>query len=116
MRGLFTNESFHLGAGEVLAGRTRRPRILHIVRGSAWVTIEGVHEDYWLSAGDALPVATGRLIVVEAQAAGLQMHTGSETLGGGSFPGRAWKSLRALLAWPRARRTPAVASAGCCAC
>lgn len=116
MRGLFTNESFHLRAGEVVAGRTRRPRVLHVVRGSAWVTIEGVHEDYWLSAGDALPVAIGRLVVVEAQEAGLQMHTGSETLGGGSFPGRTgWKVLRALLARNRPPRVPAAAPAGCCA-
>jgi len=115
MRGLFTNASFYLAPGEVLAGRTRKPRILHIMRGGAWVTIEGVLDDYWLTTGDALPVATGRLVVVEAQAAGLQMHIGGETLGGGSFPGRAWKGLRALLAWNRARRAAAATAAGCCA-
>lgn len=111
MRGLFTNDSFQLGAGEVLSGCAKRTRLLRIKSGSAWVTIEGAREDYWLSAGDALRVAAGRLVVVEAEASGLQMHTLGETAPVGMLAARAWRALRARFFG----RASEPRSAGCCA-
>lgn len=66
MRRLFTTESLTLEAGQAVSGIAQRPQTLKIVSGRVWVTVEGLPQDYWLSAGDTLPVVPGRLIVVES--------------------------------------------------
>lgn len=116
MRGLFTSQSFQLGAGEVLSGCAKRDQFLRIKTGSAWVTIEGIGHDYWLSAGDALRVASGRLVVVEAQRSGLQAGLSGETQSAHSLSAQAWQVLRA---WSGKKLHPSHASsvvrARCCA-
>jgi hypothetical protein len=69
MRGLFTNESLVIGAGEAVSGIASQAQTLHVASGRAWITIEGMSHDYWLSAGDTFSVAPGRLIVIEADPA-----------------------------------------------
>lgn len=71
MRGLFTNDSIRLCAGEVASGISARARTLRVHGGNAWITIEGDSHDFWLSAGESLVVKAGRLVVVEAQPDGL---------------------------------------------
>ncbi|MBR7794228.1 DUF2917 domain-containing protein [Undibacterium sp. FT147W] len=39
---------------------------LHIHRGLVWVTVEGDETDYWLRAGDLLPLPPLRHAVIEA--------------------------------------------------
>lgn len=69
MRGLFTTRSFTLNTGHALSGVARRTETLHILSGRAWITVEGLPQDYWLSAGDTLTVPHGRLTVIEADMA-----------------------------------------------
>lgn len=66
MRNLFANESFTIEAGHAVSGIAQNPRILRILSGRVWITVEGISQDYWLAAGDMLTVAPGRLVVVEA--------------------------------------------------
>jgi hypothetical protein len=66
MNGLFTKYSHAMSRGEIVSGWACRASTLHMASGAAWVTIEGSMDDYWLSAGDMLPVSPGRLVVVEA--------------------------------------------------
>ncbi|HVL74421.1 MAG TPA: DUF2917 domain-containing protein [Noviherbaspirillum sp.] len=117
MRDLFTSEAIHLEAGEVLSGAAKRARILRIKSGSAWVTVEGNRYDYWLSAGDSLRVATGRLVVVEAQTGGFEAQTRVETA---PAPLATEGMLRALLGtlrrWLRQDRVTApTVERRCCA-
>ena len=97
MRGLFTSDSFQLDAGEVISGASKSAQILRIKSGNAWVTIEGIGHDYWLSAGDALRVATGSLVVVEAQRDGLRAQTAIETVPPHSFIRRGLQALFARI-------------------
>jgi hypothetical protein len=115
MRGLFTSQSFQLKAGEVLSGRAKQAQVLRIKSGSAWVTIEGIGHDYWLAAGDALRVAKGRLVVVEAQSSGFQAQMAGETVAAHTLPAQAWQVLRA---WSGRKLTASRAGsdgAQCCA-
>lgn len=66
MRNLFTNPSPVVNAGATRSGVAPERKMLQIVNGSAWITIEGEPDDYVLRAGDALELAPGRLVVVEA--------------------------------------------------
>jgi Protein of unknown function (DUF2917) len=66
MRILFASGSLTLQAGQAVSGIARRPHTVKIVNGRAWVTVQDFSHDYWLSAGDTLPVPPGRLVVVEA--------------------------------------------------
>lgn len=66
MRGLFTNGSLIIGAGQAVSGIARTPQTLRVVSGRVWLTLEGVPHDYWLHAGDTFEVAPGRLVVIEA--------------------------------------------------
>lgn len=66
MRSLFTNESLFLAAGQAVSGVATRTLTLRVMRGRAWITVEGISHDYWLSAGDTFTVTPGRLTVVEA--------------------------------------------------
>lgn len=70
MRGLFTNQSLVIPAGQAVSGIAGRTQTLHVVHGHVWITVEGMPHDYWLSAGDTFDVTPGRLIVVEADPAG----------------------------------------------
>jgi hypothetical protein len=66
MNGLFTKYSHALGSGEVLSGVARQGQSLHMISGSAWITVEGEPDDHRLSAGEMLNIPPGRLVVVEA--------------------------------------------------
>lgn len=69
MRGLFTNNSLNIQAGQAVSGISADPQTLRIASGRVWITVEGVSADYWLNAGDTLAVMPGRLVVVEADKA-----------------------------------------------
>jgi hypothetical protein len=69
MRDLFTNSSHTIDAGQASSGIAKEALTLRIVRGRAWVTVEGASHDYWLTAGNILQAAPGYLTVVEADSA-----------------------------------------------
>lgn len=66
MRGLFTNNSVDIQAGQAVSGIADHTHTLRINTGRVWLTVEGIRQDYWLHAGDSFTVVPGRLIVVEA--------------------------------------------------
>lgn len=66
MRGLFTNKSVNIQAGQAVSGISNAPQTMRIMSGRVWITVEGVKLDYWLKAGDTFAVIPGRLVVVEA--------------------------------------------------
>ena len=66
MRGLFTNESLTVDAGQAVSGIAGRAQILQVISGRIWLTQEGVPHDYWLYAGESFEVMPGRLVVIEA--------------------------------------------------
>jgi hypothetical protein len=66
MRGLFTNTSLNIQAGQAVSGIAANPHTLRINSGRVWITVEGIRQDYWLRAGDTFSVVPGRLIVIEA--------------------------------------------------
>ncbi|WP_334189027.1 DUF2917 domain-containing protein [Noviherbaspirillum sp.] len=69
MRALFTNEFLTVPSGHAVSGIVPAAQTLRLLRGRAWVTVEGQSHDYWLFAGDRLNLAPGHLVVVEADAA-----------------------------------------------
>ncbi len=69
MRGLFTRDTISIQPGQAVSGIASSTRTLRIARGRAWVTIEGVSHDYWLTGGDTITAIPGRLIVIEADTA-----------------------------------------------
>jgi hypothetical protein len=77
MRGLFTNKAHFIQSGQTLSGVAGQAQSLRILRGRAWITVEGIRHDYWLFAGDALTVEPGRMIVVEADASDIQVEVTS---------------------------------------
>ncbi len=66
MRNLFASHSSSIRPGSVVSGVADREQTLRIVCGEVWATIEGSSRDYWLSAGDSLQIAPGRLVVIES--------------------------------------------------
>lgn len=70
MTNLFTNQSIALRAGQAASGVASRAQTLRVLRGRAWITVEGVAHDYWLSAGDTFIVPPERLVVIEADRVG----------------------------------------------
>ena len=66
MTNLFANHSSMIAPGSVVSGVADREQTLRIICGHVWITIEGSARDYWLSAGDSLQIAPGRLVVIEA--------------------------------------------------
>lgn len=66
MRVLFTNRSLTIAPGTTASGIAQRSQTFSIVSGNAWITMEGVNHDYWLSAGDSFTAIPGRLVVAEA--------------------------------------------------
>jgi hypothetical protein len=69
MRDLFTNKALVIAAGQAHSGIAQQGQTLRILRGRAWVTVEGVSHDYWLSAGCTFKAIPGQLTVVEADPA-----------------------------------------------
>jgi hypothetical protein len=67
MDGLFAKNSHVLGPGQVLSGIALQAKTLHVRDGLAWITIEGMPDDHWLSGGDTLTIVPGRMIVIEAE-------------------------------------------------
>lgn len=66
MRGLFTNKTLTIPAGQAVSGTAARAETLRIQRGRVWITVEGINHDYFLHAGDTFTAVPGRLTVVEA--------------------------------------------------
>jgi hypothetical protein len=66
MRGLFTNKTLTIPAGQAVSGTATRAETLRIQRGRVWITVEGINHDYFLHAGDTFTAVPGRLTVVEA--------------------------------------------------
>jgi hypothetical protein len=66
MRGLFTNNTLTIPAGQAVSGTAKRAETLRIQRGRVWITVEGISHDYFLHAGDSFTVVPGRLTVLEA--------------------------------------------------
>ncbi|TFW03510.1 DUF2917 domain-containing protein [Oxalobacteraceae bacterium OM1] len=69
MRSLFTNRALTVEPGQAVSGIAERTRTFRVVEGDVWVTVEGIDQDYWLSAGDAFVAQPGRLVVVESNGA-----------------------------------------------
>ena len=66
MIALFTSRIAALLPGQLTAGIAKRTEILHFRSGRAWLTVEGIPQDFWLEAGDSFIVPPGRKIVIEA--------------------------------------------------
>lgn len=66
MRGLFTNRTLNIPAGQAVSGTASRAETLRIQRGRVWITVEGINHDYFLHAGDTFTAVPGRLTVLEA--------------------------------------------------
>lgn len=116
MRNLFTNASPHVHAGSARSGVASRARTLQIVNGSAWITIEGEPDDYWLSSGDTLELRPGRLVVVEADGTDVALNLGPTTPSGlvavaAGAAQRAWRSLQLAVRRPIRECTAAVDTA-----
>ena len=69
MRDLFTKRTHVLAAGQAVSGIAEEGQTLRVMRGRAWVTVEGVSHDYWLTAGKTLQTTPGLLTVIEADPA-----------------------------------------------
>lgn len=106
MRGLFTNGSLTICAGQAASGIARKPQMLRVVSGRVWLTVEGVPHDYWLDAGDTFEVMPGRLVVIEADTRDSRLAIPAPT---------ANSVLASLLVGLRGARKPAPRSstAGC---
>ena len=66
MINLFAKPTLNIGAGRAVSGRVSTKQILQVVYGKVWITIEGLPEDHWLSAGESVQLVPGRLLVIEA--------------------------------------------------
>lgn len=67
---LFAQPLSRIRVGEIRSGKSARRSTLRLVKGSAWVTIEGETGDYWISTGQSVALQPGRLVVVEATGEG----------------------------------------------
>ena len=66
MTSLFAAPLVQLAAGELSSGVIAAPGDLRVLAGCVWLTIEGDAQDYWLHAGESLPIPPGCLVVAEA--------------------------------------------------
>lgn len=66
MTNLFANHALNIAAGQAVSGIADREQTLRVECGKVWITIEGSSRDYWLTAGQSVTLAPGRLVVVEA--------------------------------------------------
>lgn len=64
---LFTKNSHVISHGQILTGVASQAKTVHVASGLAWITIEGMPDDYWLHPGDDLSILPGRLVVIEAE-------------------------------------------------
>lgn len=71
----------HLATGEVVTLRGGPERVVEVLEGQVWLTVEHVPEDAFPSAGDAVTVPKGRLLVVEALAPAVIRMRARRTLG-----------------------------------
>jgi quercetin dioxygenase-like cupin family protein len=69
MTSLFGRETLTLAAGQAVSGTAHSPRTLRVLAGRVWLTVEGAPDDHWLTAGESIAVAPGRLVVLEADRA-----------------------------------------------
>lgn len=76
MSALFVENSHKILPDQVLSGVAAQAKILKVASGLAWITIEGMTDDYWLCSGDTLLIAPGRLIVVQAEKYPCQIDIG----------------------------------------
>lgn len=67
MNDLFAKNSHVISHGQLLTGVARQAKTVHVSSGLAWITVEGMPDDYWLHAGDYLSILPGRLVVIEAE-------------------------------------------------
>ena len=65
---LFAKHEHTLQSRQTLSGVARESQTIGVEYGLLWLTIEGRRQDFWLSAGDSMPLKPGRLVVIEAQA------------------------------------------------
>lgn len=68
MRKQFTAHALTIGAGQTVSGVANSARVLRILSGRVWITVEGISNDYWLFAGDTFTLTPGALTVIEADA------------------------------------------------
>lgn len=100
MRGLFTNNTLSVPAGQAVSGVADGAQTLRVLRGRVWLTVEGIAHDYFLHAGDTFTAIPGRMIVVEAdQDASIDMLRPSA--------GNAVRGIGNLMAGLAARFAPA---------
>jgi hypothetical protein len=69
MADLFAREALTVAAGQAVSGVPRSPRTVRVLAGRVWLTVEGAPDDHWLTAGESIAVAAGRLVVLEADRA-----------------------------------------------
>jgi hypothetical protein len=85
MRKLFAKSSLCVRAGSTVSGISHQAETLQVASGRVWITIEGEPDDYWLSAGESLPVPANRLIVIEADLADSRVDLPAPAIGRRSF-------------------------------
>ncbi|MET3133518.1 hypothetical protein AAKU55_003808 [Oxalobacteraceae bacterium GrIS 1.11] len=93
MRNLFANRCFNLDAGQAVSGIARESRTVRVVSGRVWLTVEGQQDDFWLSAGDSVAVAPGRLVVIEADRTASRIDLAPARQGAGTGFGAQWQHL-----------------------
>lgn len=95
MSDLFTKYSHKMSSGEVLSGKSRRPWSLHVIHGSALITVEGMQEDRLLYAGDMLAIPPKKLVVVEAERGACRIDIQPAKQPNAGWNPRAWISILA---------------------
>ncbi len=66
MRNLFARSKLLVAAGQAVSGIAPSARLLTVIEGRVWITVEGAPDDHWLGAGQSLEVGAGRLVVIES--------------------------------------------------
>ena len=66
MSDLFVKNSHAMSHGQLFAGVARQAKTVRVASGLAWITIEGMPDDFWLQPGDCLSILPGKLVVIEA--------------------------------------------------
>jgi len=71
----FAKPSYTIAAGSTISGISPQAQKIKVANGRIWLTIAGVHEDFWLHAGESLTVPANRLIVIEADQQASRIET-----------------------------------------
>jgi hypothetical protein len=82
----------HLDTGEVVTLRAGPERVVEVLEGRVWLTVQHALEDAFPSAGESVAVPRRRLLVIEALAPTRVRVRSRNTLG--ERIGRAWTDLR----------------------